>query len=365
MNIFNIISRFLNVVLHIIYPFSSIFLLVLLIVDFSMAQTPTAEWWRIMRKIEPEKYLCHRAQEALVIDGKIDEASWIQVPWTKYFGNLGTKTIESYQQQTHVPRLKTRVKMLWDDHYFYIAADLEEPHVWGTFLWHDQIVCLENNFEVFIDANGDNHNYIELEINALNTVWDLVLDKPYRDKCKPDQAWNISGLKKAVFVDGTLNNPKDIDKGWSIEMAIPWDAVAEYSDCPCPPMDEAHWRVNFARTEYEHEIITSNHTTKDVKNNAYQKKENGQLDIWSWRSHGVRNLHTPEMLGIVQFTRLEPGQSSWIPDAAADARLVLLEIYYAQRDYFNVNEKYASDLKSLDLKKIKAKMKKWKLSLTP
>ena len=30
------------------------------------------------------------------------------------------------------PRFKTRVKMLWDAKYFYIAAEMEEPHVWGT-----------------------------------------------------------------------------------------------------------------------------------------------------------------------------------------------------------------------------------------
>ena len=34
---------------------------------------------------------------------------------------------------------------------------------------------------MFIDPDGDNHLYYEFEINALNTVWDLLLPKPYRD----------------------------------------------------------------------------------------------------------------------------------------------------------------------------------------
>ena len=29
------------------------------------------------------------------------------------------------------------VKMLWDEQYFYIAAELEEPHVWATLRQHD------------------------------------------------------------------------------------------------------------------------------------------------------------------------------------------------------------------------------------
>lgn len=318
-----------------------------------VAQTPTTEWWEFMREIENEHYLCYQAKEAIEIDGKIDESTWKKAPWTKYFVDLGPGNLEAHNKPAPVPHLKTRVKMLWDDYYFYIAAELEEPHVWGTLLFHDQIICLENNFEIFIDANGDNHNYIEIEINALNTVWDLVVDKPYRDKAKPDQAWNITGLKKAVYVKGTLNNPKDIDNEWTMEMAIPWESIAEYTDSPCPPQNGNQWRINFARTEFENEIIQSKFTTQDVTNNAYQKKENGEVGIWSWSSHGVRNLHTPEMFGIVQFTNLAAGDAEWIPDQTVEARKILMDIYYAQRDYYKTYEKYVINLEELGLTKKK------------
>jgi len=334
--------------------------LTILLSASGFAQTPTSEWRQIMSQIEPETYICHMAGNIIEIDGKINEKSWEQAPWTNDFVDLGPKTIAAHKTPAPAPRLKTRVKMLWDDQYFYIAADLEEPHVWGTLLWHDQIICLENNFEIFIDANGDNHNYIEIEINALNTVWDLVLDKPYRDKCKPDQAWNIRGLKKAVYVNGTLNNPRDIDTGWFMEMAIPWKSIAQYADSPCPPNENDQWRINFARTEYEHEIIQSEFTTKDVTNNAYQKKKDGGLGIWSWSSHGVCNLHLPEMFGMVQFSRLKPNQVNWIDDPVAEARLVLMDIYYAQRDYSKAHSKYAADLEVLGLENNNAKIIKWK-----
>ena len=57
---------------------------------------------------------------------------------------------------------------------------MEEPHVWGTLTKHDSVIFHDNDFEVFIDPNGDTLEYYEFEINALNTGWDLFLDKPYR-----------------------------------------------------------------------------------------------------------------------------------------------------------------------------------------
>lgn len=63
--------------------------------------------------------------------------------------------------------------MLWDETYFYIYAEMEEPHVWGTLKERDTVIFYNNDFEVFIDATGDTHNYYELEVNALNTAWDL------------------------------------------------------------------------------------------------------------------------------------------------------------------------------------------------
>ena len=67
--------------------------------------------------------------------------------------------------------------MRWDDKYLYIGAYLQESDVWAYQTKHDSIVFYDNDFEVFIDPDGSTHGYKEFEINAINTVWDLVLDK--------------------------------------------------------------------------------------------------------------------------------------------------------------------------------------------
>jgi len=51
--------------------------------------------------------------------------------------------------------------MLWDDQAVYVAAELEEPHVWATLTQHDSVIFQDNDFEVFLDPDADGHNYGE------------------------------------------------------------------------------------------------------------------------------------------------------------------------------------------------------------
>src|SRR6185436_5547504 len=153
------------------------------------------------------------------------------------------------------PRFRTRVKMLWDDQFFYVTADMEEPHLWATLTNHDAVIFHDPDFEVFIDPDGDGHDYYEFEINALNTGWDLLLKKPYKNGGPALNSWEIPGLKTAVNVRGTINNPADRDEGWSVEMAFPWKALAEFAHRPTPPHDGDQWRVNFSRVEWLIEVV--------------------------------------------------------------------------------------------------------------
>src|SRR4051812_47184061 len=95
----------------------------------------------------PRGYVCYRATSPIKIDGKLDDAAWQAAPWTDDFVDIeGDKKPK--------PRFRTRVKMLWDNQYFYIAAELEEPHVWGTLTKHDSVIFQDNDFEFFVDPNG-------------------------------------------------------------------------------------------------------------------------------------------------------------------------------------------------------------------
>ena len=284
--------------------------------------------------LQPERYVCHRASESLVIDGRDDEASWQAAPWTAEFvdieGDLKPR-----------PALATRARLLWDDHDLFVYAEMEERGLWATYDRRDAVIYHEHDFEVFLDPDGDTHLYYELEINALNTVWDLLLIRPYRDGGPAVHAWDIAGLRTAVHLDGTLNDPSDVDRGWSVEIAIPWEILKECAGREVPPRDGDQWRVNFSRVEW----------TLDVVEGAYVKRIDPATGRawpehnWVWSPQGLIAMHYPEMWGIVQFSSLDPaaGPVQLRPDPEESARSALRKLYYAQKERRERGEPFADD----------------------
>ena len=265
---------------------------------------------------EPRTYLCYRATESLTLTGLLDRPFWRDAPWTEDF-------VDIEGDNRPRPRYRTRAKMLWDNEFLYIGAEMEEPHVWATLTEHDCVIFQDNDFEVFIDPDGDNHDYYELEINALNTTWDLRLVTPYRDGGPALNEWEIPGFRSSVAVKGTLNDPSDVDAGWSVEMAFPWRALAEYARCPSPPRDGDQWRINFSRVEWDIEI----------EDGRYRKVEGRPEHNWVWSPQRVIDMHRPERWGYVQFTNAASGAVTFAPDPAAPARERLMRLYYAQRAF--------------------------------
>ena len=202
-------------------------------------------------------YICYRSAEPIVIDGKLDEKSWNKATWTEEF-----QDIEGHLKPK--PLYTTKVKMLWDDEYFYIGAELEEPHIWATYTERESVIFHENDFEVFIDPDGDTHNYYEYEVNALGTEWDLLLLKPYRDGGQVLNAWNINGLKKAIHLYGTINKADDVDQKWTIELALPWKTLKEAAPGGQKPKDKDQWRVNFSRVQWQLETKNGNYAKKSI-----------------------------------------------------------------------------------------------------
>lgn len=80
---------------------------------------------------------------------------------------------------------------------------------------------------------------------------DLLLTKPYKDGGSPVNNWDAKGIKVAAHVNGTINDPSDIDKGWTVEIAYPWSALKECAHRDAPPKEGDQWRINFSRVEWD------------------------------------------------------------------------------------------------------------------
>ncbi len=284
----------------------------------------------------PKGYVCYRAPSPVVIDGDLKDAAWEAAPWTDAF-------VDIEGDRKPKPRFRTRVKMLWDDEALYIAAELEEPHIWATLKDHDSVIFHDNDFEVFLDPDGDNHLYGELELNALNTTWDLLLTKPYKDGGHAVNAWEITGLKTAVKIDGTLNDPRDKDKGWTLEIKWPWKGLKELvhtKRTPVPPKDGDQWRINFSRVEWDTEVVDG----------KYRKFDKRPEHNWVWSPQGVIDMHRPERWGYLQFSTAKPGEAKFKPDEDWGIRDTLHRAYYAQKQHLLKHGRYATDLKDLAVK---------------
>jgi hypothetical protein len=277
----------------------------------------------------PRGYVAIRAAAPPVVDGRMDDAAWRDAPWTDDFVDMA--------DPSSAPAPRTRVKMVWDDQCLYIGADIAETRLWAEMTKHDSPLYQENAFEFFIDPDGDNHEYYEFEINALNTTWDLLLPRPYRDGGLGISNWEIAGLASAVHVDGTLNQPSDVDRGWSIEIAVPWKALSEQARRDAPPHDGDQWRVNFTRVE----------TPLRVDNGRYRKIDGQPSQVSAWTPQYVMDIHRPETWGYVQFER---AARPFVPDPSWPARRWLHAAYYAQRDFRKAQGRWAGTLAELGVR---------------
>jgi len=247
--------------------------------------------------VPPNAYVCHRANGPIVIDGKLDEPAWQDIP-SPVFEDLVTG---------EPPRYPVTARLLWDDAYLYVGYEVADPNVWAEANVRD--ACMfgvrdtpfdETFVKVFIDPDADGQNYIELHCNPLNNQADLLIPrtiswwdrqkrglKPYRFKPRGRKGniydWTCEGWQTAVTVQGTLNDPSDVDKGWTVEMAIPFSAIRPFTGArSCPPKEGDVWRVHLARRH---------RTSREAETTSY----------WTWPKAGEVLCHRTDTWGYTIF----------------------------------------------------------------
>ena len=283
--------------------------------------------------VDPRTYVAYRTEGALNIDGKLDEPSWQKAQSTEEFEDISGKGFAA-------PKYKTTAKMLWDDDFLYVGAILEEPNIIAKLTQRDTIIYYDNDFEVFIDPDSDGHNYFEIEVNANNVLFDLMLDKPYRVGGEFFLQWDCPGIQSGIHVEGTLNNPNDTDKYWSVEMAIPRQALTLSFNNLLKAGNI--WRINFSRVEW-----------------LKKPEEN-----WVWNATGRIDMHMPDRWGYLLFSGNKVGTIETEMDYPhnTDVYKAMWAIFYAQQEFMGKNKKYASleeigltkaDMKALDAQKVK------------
>ncbi len=261
-------------------------------------------------------YECLRVNETLVVDGKLNESAWQRVVWSEPFVKMDTGAPVS---------LESRIALLWDDECLYAAFRFEDRDIWGTHVeHHDHVYHRDSDAEIFIEGNGV---YYELGVNAINTIYEVFWTwlEPVVDRRDAgiihrlfsaeqglyflprtgerlgrfgETDWQLPGLRHAVSIDGSLNNPRIQDVGWTVEFAMPWIGLEALGKTNCPPKPGETWRMGASRCQhFKHSDDDSE--KRDIGSLASPQRSHS-ID-WSWNRHGFVNMHIPERWTEVRF----------------------------------------------------------------
>jgi hypothetical protein len=214
------------------------------------------------------RYEAKRAASPLTIDGKLDEAAWTQAsaPITLQF---------LWDSQTGAKQ-KTAARLVWDAQALYVGFDADDADITARFLERDDPTYRDDAVEIFINPDPKQEAvYYGFEMNARGTLYDY-LNYNSRTLFK---RFDATGVKIATALRGTLNAPKDVDSGWSLEASIPWSNFEELSRRP--PGVGTVWKANVNRWD--------------------GVEPNRRMSIWSDPQNTTSWPHVPSRFGEIVF----------------------------------------------------------------
>jgi hypothetical protein len=170
-----------------------------------------------------------------VLDGRLDEPGWAAAAIHPLVHSLDG---EPYDERPAV------VRFGWDAHALYLGAQITDPDVWSDYTRHDDPLWNQEVLELFVFGDAERRDYLELQVSPRGVTFDARFAQ-YR---KGDHAWDGT-WQAAVDLQGTLDDRRDRDQGWSAELAIPWAEICEHTEVSCPPVAGQQLRVNVFRFE--------------------------------------------------------------------------------------------------------------------
>lgn len=175
----------------------------------------------------------YKTNEKIVIDG--DLSDWK----TAFIGPF--KIHNSAEKATQ----NTMVSLSWNDENLYLAFNSSDSKIVGANQKKDsQIFNTDDLVEVFIDADGDGQNYVEIGVNAFSTNYDMLL-KCISPECggwKTSMTFDIEGLEAVSQITS---------EGFSTEIKIPFSSLEKIQNGNfSKPKIGTKWKGNAFRIDY-------------------------------------------------------------------------------------------------------------------
>ncbi|MGB5812994.1 MAG: carbohydrate-binding family 9-like protein [Polyangiales bacterium] len=179
-------------------------------------------------------------------------------------------------------RVSATAKALWDPLYLYVGVHVADRWLVGPDTRQDSHLWEQDCVELMIRRPGE-RGYFEIQVSPRG----IVFDTRYDDRRVPapfgHTAWK-SEVRAAVSTQGEIDDRRS-DAGYTVEIAIPWQAFSPAESETRLPVVGGEWRANFF---------------------VLDRTQNGQ-QASSWSPPRTGDFHVPSRFGTLRFA--QPGKS--------------------------------------------------------
>ncbi len=253
-----------------------------------------------------KKFAINRTASAPKIDGDLTDAIWQTAsPYTDFVQN---RPIEGAQ-----PSQKTEVRMMYDDYGIYVSAMLYDNHA-------DSILH-ELGFK---DDEGLNADKFDIRIDPYNTRQDAFIFGVYASGVQYDNKfsdWTFNAVWQSAV--------KITDKGWCVEMLIPYMAIR------FPNVQVQTWAVQFTRDIRRHrEFIQWSLTPSKVAVGA---------KLWG-NLVGINNIKPPLRLSLTPYLTFYAERSPFYYSSSNYVFTNQMRLLYGADLKYGLNESFTIDM---------------------
>ncbi|HEX2920527.1 MAG TPA: carbohydrate-binding family 9-like protein [Bacteroidales bacterium] len=227
---------------------------------------------------ETPVYKVAKASEPVTIDGNMDEEIWkkAEVQSFNYF----------YRADKPSENQNSKFRMLWDDQNIYLFYQFEDTSLTARENNFDGRPYLDDCAEFFCVPIPDSVSlHFGFEINIVKAKYDYVMIWEYYNKKNVFIRDYNPEYKLEVTYNGTINNDKDKDKMWQMEIAIPFAALTNFHMMLGRPKVGVKWA--FQAVRQDRNFVDDRFRSTSTLYPVYDIK----LDV-----------HQPNRFGIMEFS---------------------------------------------------------------
>lgn len=161
----------------------------------------------VVELAEGEKIILQRHDIEIDIDGKLDEALWSTLPAFDEFLMIEPDTLAPTSHAT-------RVRFFYNDKGFYVGVDVDQPRetLVARLSGRDGRNINRDGIAITLDTSGEGRYGYWFGVNLGDSLMDGTLLPERKFTSDWDGAW--------------LGASAVTDRGWSVEMFIPWGTVS-------------------------------------------------------------------------------------------------------------------------------------------